>query len=448
MDDHEKTKDELIEEIQNLRKKLRKSNHIGSGFVSAEMNRACTGDQYLELVNNAPFAIFVVQDGLIKIPNPGTAMIYGLTESELMTKPFLDCVYKADRENVLKNYSEDDLLQPGSYSFRIKGDELDPKWTELQALPFFWNGRPASLCYQTDISRIRQEKENLQMYQEHLEEITELRTSELLESLKKAERANEVKDSFLANMSHEFQTPIHQINSYSLLGLKKVKKTLETATGEPQEKLLKYFEHVHFASERLFAFMTGLFDLVKLEAGEIQYQFIMGNILRTIKAAQLDIADEVKEKDLVIEILEPDVPVELEFDPYWIDEVLKNLLSNAVKFSSQGGRVTISFKQNQIIQFDSSREGLQIDIADQGVGLPEDELDLVFEKFTQSTRTEDGSGGRGIGLAICRQIIVDHGGTIQARNNPDSGSTFSITIPYQQTTVDSGIKVHAGYDSF
>ena len=296
-------------------------------------------------------------------------------------------------------------------------------------------------------AEFQKNNENLQLYQAHLEEITKLRTSELLEALKKAERANDIKDSFLANMSHEFHTPIHQINNFSQLGVQKLRKTIETGVTVPENKLLKYFENIYFASENLFTFINSLFDLGRLETGEVQYDFMTGSTVKAARTAQYGISDSIREKEIVFEILESEADSEVEFDQHWFGEILKHLFSNAVKFSPKGGSITVSFKKQQIGQFEQNLDGLQIDISDQGIGIPVDELDFIFEKFTQSSRTEDGSGGKGIGLAICRKIVADHNGDIYAANNPDGGATISLTLPYQQPIVDSGVKVYSGFDN-
>ncbi len=447
MCDKDKTRDQLLAELQSLRKKVELSDNSLSEPESANIGRTNANKKYHELVKNAPVAIFVVQDGKIKFPNPETERFYGLSSAELMAIPMLDFIYEKDRKQAAENYFKNGGFQPGSHILRISGATEAFKWSELKAIPFLWDGKPASLCYQTDISKQKQNEENLQIYQEHLEEITKLRTAELLETLKKAERANEIKDSFLANISHEFYTPIHQINSFSGFGLNKLKKAIETGDAVPEKKLLQYFESVNIASQSLFDFISSLFDLGRLETGEIGFTFIKRNITEAIKMAQYEWAEACLEKELVFEIIEPDIPSEVDFDQQWFGQTLKYIFSNAVKFSPPGGRITISFKQNELIQFGLSQEGIQINISDQGVGIPENELDFIFEKFTQSSRTEDGSGGRGIGLAICWQIVTAHLGEIQATNNQDSGATISITLPYQQPVIDSKIKVQGGFDN-
>ena len=111
---------------------------------------------------------------------------------------------------------------------------------------------------------------------------------------------------------------------------------------------------------------------------------------------------------------------------------MRNLLSNAIKFTPEERSIEIEFKQKEMENEIGAPPCIQVSSCDQGVGLPEDELSLVFEKFTQSTKTKTSAGGTGLGLAICQEIIKAHGGKIWAENNPDGGAIFSFLLPYEQ----------------
>ena len=114
---------------------------------------------------------------------------------------------------------------------------------------------------------------------------------------------------------------------------------------------------------------------------------------------------------------EPMAPVD--YDK--ISQVFRNLLSNAVKFSPDRELIEIEIAQND--------GWLTVSVCDNGVGIPEDELETVFDKFIQSSKTRTGAGGTGLGLAICREIINAHNGRIWAENRPQGGARFSFEIP-------------------
>ncbi|MBN2314036.1 MAG: ATP-binding protein [Sedimentisphaerales bacterium] len=105
-----------------------------------------------------------------------------------------------------------------------------------------------------------------------------------------------------------------------------------------------------------------------------------------------------------------------------MQQVLRNLLNNAVKFSPNGGLVEVETRQME--------NAVGLSVRDQGPGIPPNELEAVFDKFVQSSKTKTGAGGTGLGLAICREIIIGHEGRIWAENRPEGGAEFIIEIPW------------------
>jgi signal transduction histidine kinase len=116
-------------------------------------------------------------------------------------------------------------------------------------------------------------------------------------------------------------------------------------------------------------------------------------------------------------------------------QVMANLLSNAIKFSPPGGRVQVSLRAVPMRtgedNGDPATAGIEIRVRDEGIGIPEDELEAVFDKFVQSSKTKTGAGGTGLGLAICREIVGAHRGAVYANNNPSPalGACFTMVIP-------------------
>ena len=234
-----------------------------------------------------------------------------------------------------------------------------------------------------------------------------------------AEFANQAKTEFLANMSHELRTPMHGILSYAQFGKKRINKV-------PREKLLEYFTEISSCGDRLMALLNNLLDLAKLEAGKMAYVFEENNMISQLDLILAEFAPISEEKRLhLIKHVQPECK-RLFYDRDRIDQVLRNLIANAVKFSNQGNEIHLATS----CIFENGRRFLKVVIKDQGIGIPEGELDSIFDKFIQSSKTKTGSGGTGLGLAICRQIINDHGGRIWAENNREGGATFSFTLPY------------------
>jgi len=112
-----------------------------------------------------------------------------------------------------------------------------------------------------------------------------------------------------------------------------------------------------------------------------------------------------------------------------ITQVIQNLIHNAIRYSPQKSKISIRIDTINPIDGPKKEPLLRFSIIDQGVGIPEEELNIIFDKFKQSSRTDTGAGGTGLGLSICKEIIQAHKGKIWAENNLNGGANVSFTIP-------------------
>ncbi len=250
-------------------------------------------------------------------------------------------------------------------------------------------------------------------------------TKKILIEKEIAEQANKSKSDFLANMSHELRTPMHAILSFSNFGIKKF-------NSAPPEKLLSYFNKINQSGERLLALLNDLLDLSKLEAGKLEFNFRLYELSIVLKQCIDEQEALLNEKNLLIKIINPEHDTQAEFDTVKVSQVITNFLSNAIKFSEQGTTLSIAIKANELFSDAGISNGLCLSITDQGIGIPDNELDTIFDKFIQSSKTKTGAGGTGLGLAICKEFIDAHHGRIWAEHNPQGGSIFSFVIPLQQ----------------
>lgn len=256
----------------------------------------------------------------------------------------------------------------------------------------------------------------LRLSQNRLAELVNQKTADLQAAKNAAEDANFSKSHFLANMSHELRTPMHAILSFAHMGEKK------TSSATP-EQLELYFNNIAVSGKRLLSLLNDLLDLSKLESRKSYFK-LHGNDLRSIiNIAKIEFDDLLNKKEIKLLIIESNTETIAWFDADKMLQVIRNLLSNAIKFSHPGGTITISFEQDELA------DTLSMLIADEGIGIPPDELSLVFDKFIQSSKTDSGAGGTGLGLAICKEILKIHGGTIQALNSSTGGATFKFTLP-------------------
>lgn len=250
----------------------------------------------------------------------------------------------------------------------------------------------------------------------------------LLEAKEAAETASHAKSTFLTNMSHELRTPMHAILSFSEMGLHK------SANGESKD-LGRYFERIQNAGKRLLALLNDLLDMSRLEADKMSYEKARHYLQNTVHGAIAEVSSLTSAKELSILSDDSQPRLSAIYDKARITQVLINLLSNAIKFSPPKGRIIISY----LSEADSvtGQPVVGLCVRDEGPGIPEGDLDVIFDSFEQSS-TPPASGGTGLGLTISRRIMLDHGGSICAANHPQGGALFTIRLPAENQHEEPG----------
>lgn len=286
-----------------------------------------------------------------------------------------------------------------------------------------------------DITRQKAAEAELLQHRDHLQELIAQRTVSLDKALLQARAANHAKSEFLANMSHELRTPMHAILSFSELGVRRT-------TDNAEEKLNQYFSRISQSAERLLHLIDDLLDLSKLEAGRMELHYAPANLITLIDGVRCQLESLLQKHNLTFRFEACAEAENVSVDKNRFEQVIHNLLSNAIKFSPDNGTIHVSISPAQLprgrrVQDTGFLPAISIRIADSGLGIPETELESVFDKFVQSSSTKTGAGGTGLGLAICQEIVSQHRGTITAANNIGSGACFTVTLPTnskQETT--------------
>jgi signal transduction histidine kinase len=234
---------------------------------------------------------------------------------------------------------------------------------------------------------------------------------------KQAESANRVKTRFLASVTHELRTPLNLvINNMDFMRI--------GMFGEVNEEQHSRLDQTIRSAEHLLYLINDLLDVSKIEAGEMQMFFQPTDLYPVLEDtidSTLALLDSTKPL-----ILHADIPEglpQLTIDARRVRQVLLNLLSNAVKFT-QEGEVRLAVRAHE--------DSIEFTVTDSGIGIPADELDLIFEAFERSKPSRQmGIEGTGLGLPISRFLVEAHGGIMRVESEVGKGSTFSVTLPLE-----------------
>lgn len=253
-----------------------------------------------------------------------------------------------------------------------------------------------------------------------LMDVSEFREAERAtrEARDAAEEASRAKSEFVANMSHELRTPLQSILGFAELGMLR---------GRTQPKLAEMFEDIHLAGKRMLTLVNDLLEVSKLESTVGTFHLERIDLRGVVRPVIRELEPLLERSHLMMDVDMSDTPLVAKADPLRFQQVIRNVVANAIKFSPPGSTITLQ-------GFMDPQGQAHLVVQDEGPGIPESELETIFEAFVQSSKTKDGSGGTGLGLAICRKIVEAMGGQIYARNVPASGAAFHIILPARGQT--------------
>lgn len=269
--------------------------------------------------------------------------------------------------------------------------------------------------YQKQNIQIKEQNETLLRLHNELK----IQAEELEIQKQKAIELTDAKSKFLASMSHELRTPMNSILGLTELMLEKV---------GPDARNKERLEVILNSGKRLMAMINDLLDLSKIEAGKLelmQEDVILDEIISEVSAAILPL---VQEKGINYELIKSiDTHTVINTDRGKVVQVLINLLGNAVKYTDKG---KVSLKVSV------GNEMLNFDVIDTGIGIAEEEMDLIFEEFAQANNSKSKRrNGTGLGLAISKKLAEILGGNITAKSQLNQGSTFTFSVPFNQVEV-------------
>jgi PAS domain S-box-containing protein len=382
-------------------------NHMLEQIQLRESERDKAQKKYRDIFENATYGIFQFSpDGRLLTANPSFARILGYESPEAVIKGL---------NNVKEQFYVDSKIDD-----EIR--ELIKQAGQIKDFEFKAYRKDKSILYLSQTAHmVVDEDQNLLYFEGMVEDISQKKHMEELKIAKEAaEEANRAKSEFLANMSHEIRTPLNAIMGFSELLWKQV----------GNEKHQEYLRNITTSGQTLLSLINDILDLSKIEAGKLEINYKPTSPYSIFSDIKGIFSQRVNQKGLefLLEI-DPNLPEELLLDEVRMRQILFNLVGNATKFTHEG-YIKLSV-QKSFTKDDHSSLKLYFAVEDTGIGIPQDQRELIFDAFIQQKNQDSHRyGGTGLGLSITKRLVEIMGGTISVESNKDKGSIFRVEFSH------------------
>ncbi|NEU04519.1 sensor histidine kinase [Clostridium senegalense] len=377
--------------------------------VKIEENLVRNEEYYKKLLEFLPYGVAIVNNNKITFSNDSFATMLGEKTIQDTLNNDLAQYIKDEDKKIIKNMQKNIFGELKQVEFtemkllRKDGKELD---IELGASPFLFENNLSAILVMCDITeRKNAERDKFK--------------------LKQALKYDRLKTEFIANISHELKTPLNIILSIvQLFELKKRgNENIDSITGK------RYLQVVTQNCYRLLRLINNLIDISRIDVGHLKMNFGNYDIVKIVEDITMSTVEHIESKNLKLifdtEIEEKIIGVDREN----MERIMLNLLSNAIKCSNENGTIWVNI-------YDSG-DFIEISVKDNGVGIPEEMQERIFERFVQSsplfTRTYEGSG---IGLSLVKALVDAHGGKIRVESKVGVGSEFVVSLPNRLSKKD------------
>lgn len=307
-----------------------------------------------------------------------------------------------------------DQIERGDFEVNLEGIKADGEIKDL-AVRFDAMARQLQSVYDSLEGQVKLRTSQLESANEKLEE----QHSQLVRINAELQAENQYKSDFLAIMSHELRTPLTSIIAFTEIWQKEQVDRPESEVAAVKE--------VKENGQLLLQMVNNILEMARVEAGKSKLSLEPFDMMDLIGMVERSLGFLAERRNISLTtVVHSDVPI-INADWEKIRRVVENLASNAIKFTRRGGSVHIE------VAYQKETERLSIAVSDTGVGIKEEDLPFIFERFTQSDKSSKRRyGGSGLGLAVVKELVEMHGGTIEVQSVYKQGSTFTVWIPAKQ----------------
>ena len=362
-----------------------KTLSAGLQDMGHKVTTAAIGREALALLRRQPFNIVITD---IKLPDISGREILEATKE---INPEVAVIMLTDRANLETAVSS---IDEGAYAYILQPEAMN----ELKTM----------------INNALREQELLIKNRKLVDSLQRSNKS-LAETNRALEQASHAKSDFMAKMSHELRTPLNVIIGFAEL-------MLDQVPGEINDEQRQCLDDVLDSGQHLLGLINDILDLSKIEAGKVELRLtdiVLPDVVESLRSAMMPILD-ARKQSLDVE-LEEGLPL-VYADKARLRQVLLNLLSNSTKFTPDGGKLKI----------EAVRDGdwCQVSVVDNGVGIKEEDWERIFDPFYQvDSSMPKREEGTGLGLALVKQIVEQHGGRVWVASEYGKGSRFTFTLP-------------------
>lgn len=381
--------DQLVNAFNYMSNRLQLYDKHNVDNLMAERNKFISERNKLELVlmSIADGVVVCDRDNKVQIVNRAASEIFDKEAKDLVGKPLVVCTEGPDNPQIC-------LVVQAFTDEAIAPNTLEPVMQQMQL---------GEYTVRIHIAPIILNKEFLGSVM-------------IMQDVTKQAELEKLKNEFMSNVSHELRTPITSIKSY-----------VDTLCNHG-EKLdpdihREFLQIIDGEADRLMHLVNDVLELSRIEEADREFEMVPMDVHRACEAAIRSLNIMAQDRGITLELKPcPDVPQTL-INQESMERVIINLLTNGIKYTPEGGKITVE------VQYDKDNEQVKIHVRDTGIGIPEDALANIFDRFYRVEKKVHTIKGTGLGLTIVKKIVEKHHGRMSVESALGEGSTFSVNLP-------------------